>query len=186
MQLHDTGIPGVLLIEPRRVHDENGDITELLDLGPESNQENIFPEFVQDNTSLSIRRNTLRGLHYQRPPHAQGKLVRCAQGALLDVAVDIRVGSPFFGKWQAVELSASNRRRLYIPPGFLHGFLTLVDDTVIEYKCSDFYAAECDGAVRWDSLGIDWGTTDPLLSDKDAAAVAFADFESPFEFGKIS
>jgi dTDP-4-dehydrorhamnose 3,5-epimerase len=183
MLLYTTELPGVILIEPQHAFDSNGDLTELVDLGFDGTQGNVLSPFVQDSGSLSSNKNTLRGLHFQRPPHAQAKLVRCAQGALLDVAVDVRNGSPYYGRWQVVELSVHNRRRLYIPEGFLHGFLTLEDDTVVEYKCSDFYSPECDGAVRWDSLGIDWGTTDPILSDKDAAAVPFADFKSPFEFG---
>lgn len=184
MKWHDTSLPGVVLIEAHRVQEENGGFTETLDYAIVGDQRFIHAAFVQDNSSLSSRRNTLRGLHYQRPPHAQAKLVRCARGAFLDVAVDVRVGSPCFGKWVAVEVSYQNRRRLYIPEGFLHGFLTLEDDTVIEYKCTDFYYPECDGAVRWDSLGIDWGTTEPFLSDKDGSAIPFEEFDSPFLFAR--
>lgn len=139
--------------------------------------------FVQDNHSFSATRGTLRGLHYQCPPRAQDKLVRCSRGAILDVAVDARKGSPTYGEWVAVELSAVNGKQLFVPKGFLHGFVTLTDNTEVQYKCSDTYAPDCDGSVRWDSLGIDWGVTDPVLSAKDAAAVAFADFVSPFTFG---
>ena len=140
--------------------------------------------FVQDNHSLSAQTNTVRGLHFQSPPHAQAKLVRCGRGRLLDVAVDIRKGSPTFGQWVAEELSFENGKQLLIPHGFLHGFVTLEPDTEIIYKCDDYYAPECDGAVRFDDpdLGIDWGI-DPnkaILSDKDANAPFLKDFDSPF------
>lgn len=139
-----------------------------------------MPAFVQDNHSLSHPKGTLRGLHFQAPPHAQGKLVRCGQGELFDVAVDIRKHSPTYGEWFGTTLSAKNGRQLWIPVGFLHGFVSRVPDTEILYKCTDTYSPECDGAVRWDSVGIDWDVTDPLLSDKDASAQAFSDFDSPF------
>ena len=128
----------------------------------------------------SAKAGTLRGLHYQAPPHAQGKLVRCGRGRLLDVAVDARVGSPTYGQWQAVEISAADGRQVWVPPGFLHGFVTREDDTEILYKCTDYYHRDSDGAVAWDSLGIDWGVSDPVLSDKDRAAPAFGDWTAPF------
>ena len=139
-------------------------------------------DWVQDNHSLSMQAGTVRGLHFQAPPHAQDKLVRCGRGALFDVAVDVRRGSPTYGQWVGHELSFENGRQLLIPAGFLHGFATLSPETEIIYKCSDYYAPECDGAVRFDSLDIDWGLNglDPVLSDKDAAAQGFADFDSPF------
>ena len=137
--------------------------------------------FVQDNQSYSARAGTVRGLHYQSPPHAQTKLVRCTRGAVCDVAVDVRRGSPTYGSWVAIELSAENNRQLLIPAGFLHGFVTLRDDTEVQYKCSDVYAGKCEGAVRWDSVGIDWPlSSDPVLSSKDQAAPAFAEWTSPF------
>jgi dTDP-4-dehydrorhamnose 3,5-epimerase len=143
-------------------------------------------DFVQDNHSFSARAGTVRGLHFQSPPHAQAKLVRCGRGRLFDVAVDIRRGSPTFGRWFGVDLSFDNGRQILIPEGFLHGFVTREPDTEITYKCSDYYAPECDGAVRFDDpdLGIDWGLGGmaPVLSDKDAAAPAFANFVSPFEW----
>ncbi|MEO1495511.1 MAG: dTDP-4-dehydrorhamnose 3,5-epimerase, partial [Pseudomonadota bacterium] len=144
-------------------------------------------DFVQDNHSVSAEVGTLRGLHYQSPPHAQDKLVRCGQGALFDVAVDIRRGSPTYGHWTGVELTAENGKQLLVPKGFLHGFATLEPDTEVLYKCTDFYAPESDGAVRFDDpdLGIDWGidTAAAVLSDKDAAAPLFAAFDSPFTHG---
>ena len=143
----------------------------------------ITADFVQDNHSLSAKAGTLRGLHFQSPPHAQGKLIRCGRGALFDVAVDIRKGSPTYGQWTGTELSFENGRQMWIPEGFLHGFVTLQDDTEVVYKCTDYYAPEADGAVLWSSCGVDWPLSgDPVLSAKDAAAPAFADFDSPFEW----
>ena len=149
----------------------------------------IDVEFVQDNHSLSREVGTLRGLHFQAPPHAQAKLVRCGRGALFDVAVDIRRGSPTYGHWQGYELTAENGEQLYIPVGFAHGFVTLMPDSEIVYKCSDYYAPETEGAILWNDpdIGIDWPTeVDPILSDKDAIAPLFSVLESPFIFGKNS
>lgn len=147
-------------------------------------------DWVQDNHSLSHQTGTLRGLHFQSPPHAQAKLVRCGHGALFDVAVDIRKGSATFGQWVGVDLTAQNGRQLLIPAGFLHGFVTRAPDTEIIYKCSDYYAPECDGAVRYDcpKIGVDWGLGDtmPLLSDKDAAAPTLAGFDAPFVYGSAT
>jgi dTDP-4-dehydrorhamnose 3,5-epimerase len=144
-------------------------------------------EFVQDNHSLSHAVGTLRGLHFQTPPSAQGKLVRCGRGAIFDVAVDIRRGSPTYGQWEGYDLSAEDGRQLYVPIGFAHGFVTLEPDSEIVYKCTDYYAPETEGAVRWDSCGIDWPLSgDPILSDKDAIAPALANFDSPFIYGENS
>lgn len=146
-------------------------------------------DFVQDNHSLSKVSGTLRGLHFQAPPHAQAKLVRCGHGAIYDVAVDIRYGSPTYGKWEGYHLTAENGHQLFVPVGFAHGFMTLEPDSEIVYKCSDYYAPETEGAVVWNDpeLGIDWPSeTDPILSDKDAAAPLLADLESPFIFGENS
>lgn len=142
--------------------------------------------FVQDNHSLSVDVGTVRGLHYQSPPHAQAKLVRVGRGRILDVAVDVRVGSPTYGEWIAEELSAENGKQLYIPAGFLHGFITLEINTELLYKCSDYYAPECDGVVRFNDpdIGIDWemATDHVILSQKDAEAPFFGDFISPFRY----
>lgn len=137
-------------------------------------------DFVQDNHSYSADVGTVRGLHYQAPPHAQDKLVRCSRGAIFDVAVDVRVGSRTFGQWVGVELTAENGKQLFVPKGFLHGFVTREPDTEVQYKVTDIYAPECDGSVRWDSLGINWGVRAPVLSEKDAAAPSFDDWQSPF------
>lgn len=180
MQIEQTALPGVVILTPARFGDARGFFSEtwsrrrLAEAG-------IDIDFVQDNHSVSAKAGTLRGLHFQSPPHAQAKLVRCGRGALYDVAVDIRRGSATYGQWVGVELSAENGRQLLIPAGFLHGFVTRTDDTEIVYKCSDYYAPDCDGAVAWNSVGIDWGLTgDPVLSAKDAAAPALADFVTPF------
>lgn len=185
MQITATALPGVLLLVPRRFGDDRGFFAEtwsrrvLAEAG-------IDIDFVQDNHSLSASAGTVRGLHFQSPPHAQDKLVRCGRGVLFDVAVDIRLGSPTYGKWVGYELSAENGHQLLIPRGFLHGFMTCAPETEIVYKCSDFYAPDCDGAVRWDDpdLAIDWplsGNT-PILSAKDAAAPLMAGFTSPFSY----
>lgn len=186
MQIETTALDGVLLLTPRRFGDDRGFFSESWNHRTLEAAGVKLPEFVQDNHSFSTRKGTVRGLHFQSPPHAQGKLVRCGRGRLLDVAVDARKGSPTYGQWVAEELSFDNGRQLWIPAGFLHGFATLTDDVEIVYKCTDHYAPECDGAVRWDSLGmnggIDWGMApeEALLSPKDAAAQDFATFDSPF------
>ncbi|MDC1264476.1 dTDP-4-dehydrorhamnose 3,5-epimerase [Amylibacter sp.] len=147
----------------------------------------INVEFVQDNHSLSHAIGTLRGLHFQAPPAAQGKLVRCGRGAIFDVAVDIRRGSPTYGKWEGYKLSADNGRQLYVPVGFAHGFVTLEADSEIVYKCTDYFAIDTEGAVLWDSCNIDWPLSDdPILSDKDQEAPPLGDFHSPFIYGQNS
>lgn len=183
MKITETDLPGVLILEPRRFGDDRGWFMESW------NRETlrghgIEIDFVQDNHSYSAPQGTVRGLHYQSPPHAQAKLVRVARGTVRDVAVDVRRGSATYGRHVAVDLSAENGRQLLVPAGFLHGFATLTPDVELLYKCSDVYAPDCDGAVAWDDpdLGIDWGI-DPAtatLSDKDRAAPRFADWTSPF------
>ena len=141
-------------------------------------------EFVQDNLSMSIETGTVRGLHSQLPPHGQAKLVRCARGRLFDVAVDIRRGSPRFGQWIGEDLSFENGKQVFIPMGFLHGFVTLEPNTEIMYKCSAFYAPDSDVSVRYDDpdIGIEWpfNRNAVVLSAKDDAGLAWADFSSPF------
>ena len=174
------------LIKPNRLCDHRGFFGETYsrrryeDLG-------IGVEFVQDNHSLSNATGTLRGLHFQAPPAAQGKLVRCGRGAIFDVAVDIRRGSPTYGKWEGYALTAENGHQLYIPVGFAHGFVTLEADSEIVYKCTDYYAPKTEGAVLWNSCGIEWPLFgDPILSDKDQEAPYFADFNTPFVYGQNS
>jgi dTDP-4-dehydrorhamnose 3,5-epimerase len=184
MELVPTGLNGVLVVEPQVFADDRGWFMESFnaarfDAALQALGLPAAPVFVQDNHSCS-RAGVLRGLHYQLPPHAQGKLVRVVQGRVWDVAVDLRRSSPQFGCWAGVELSAANRRQLWIPPGFAHGFLALEDDTHFLYKTTDVYARECERAIRWDdpALAIAW----PLpagqaarLAPKDAQAPPFAD-----------
>ena len=180
MIVEQTSLPGVLLLTPARFGDARGFFSESWNRRTLAGH-GITTEFVQDNHSLSERVGTVRGLHFQAPPHAQAKLVRCGRGRLFDVAVDIRRGSPTYGQWTGVELSHANGRQLLIPEGFAHGFVTRAPETEIIYKCSAHYALEADGALRWDSCGIDWGLeSPPLLSQKDADAPGLAEFTSPF------
>lgn len=180
MQVETTELEGVLILTPRRFGDERGWFSESWNLRAHADA-GLRIDWVQDNHSLSHRAGTVRGLHYQAPPHAQAKLVRCGRGRLFDVAVDVRRGSPTFGRWTGVELTPENGRQLLIPAGFLHGFVTREPETEIVYKCSDFFDPACDGAVRWDSAGIDWGLDGPpVLSDKDRTAVPLDAFKSPF------
>jgi dTDP-4-dehydrorhamnose 3,5-epimerase len=181
MQVDETKLPGVMILTPRRFGDARGWFSETWNADVMARAGLDLP-FVQDNHSFSAMPGTLRGLHYQRPPHAQDKLVRCSRGVIFDVAVDFRSDSATFGQWVGVELSAENARQLLVPKGFLHGFVTRAPDCEVQYKCTDVYAPDCDGAVRWDDpeIGIDWGVTDPVLSAKDAVAPLLRDVASPF------
>lgn len=184
MIVTETALPGVLVLEPRRFGDSRGWFMESWN-AERMREAGLDIAFVQDNHSYSAKAGTVRGLHYQAPPHAQDKLVRVGRGTVWDVAVDVRQGSATYGQWVGEELSAENGKQLLIPQGFLHGFATLTPDVELLYKCSDVYAPDCDGAVAWDDpdLGIDW-RIDPNsaeLSTKDAAAPRFADWQSPFE-----
>ena len=143
----------VVLVEAPRFGDERGWFMETYNARRWADQ-GVAADFVQDNQSYSSAVGTLRGLHFQRPPHAQAKLVRCVRGSILDVAVDLRAGSPTYGQWVGAVLDALNGRQLFVPAGFAHGFVTLVPDCEIAYKVSDFYAPECDGGIRWDDLEI--------------------------------
>lgn len=183
MKIEETALPGVVIVTPPRFGDARGWFSETWNAGRMAAAGLDYP-WVQDNQSMSAAQGTLRGLHYQRPPHAQAKLVRCSRGAIYDVAVDIRRGSPHYGQWVGVELTAENGRQLLIPEGFLHGFVTRLPDSEVQYKCSDVYAPDCDGSVLWSSVGIDWGLdAPPVLSAKDQAAVPFDAFTSPFTLG---
>ena len=174
------------LITPSRHSDHRGFFSETYSRSRYAEM-GIDVEFVQENHSLSGAVGTLRGLHFQAPPHPQAKLVRCVRGMIFDVAVDIRRNSPTFGQWESHKLTAENGHQLYVPVGFAHGFVTLEPDSEIVYKCTDYYAPETEGAVHWSSCGIDWPlTVDPILSDKDVIAPAFTDFVSPFIYGQNS
>ncbi len=185
MQVETTPLPGCLILTPRRFGDARGWFSEVWNRET-LRRSGIGIDFVQDNHSFSAAAGTVRGLHFQSPPHAQAKLVRCGRGRVFDVAVDVRRGSPTFGEWFGTELSPDNCRQLLIPAGFLHGFVTREPDSELLYKCSDIYAPDCDGAVRFDDpdLAIDWGI-DPAtaaLSDKDRAATLFRNFATPFTY----
>lgn len=182
MKCEETPLGGAFLLTTRRFGDARGWFTESWNART-FEAAGIESAFVQDNHSHSQPRGTLRGLHYQSPPHAQTKLVRCIAGAVWDVIVDVRQGSPTFGQWFGTELSAENGLQLLVPQGFLHGFVTLGEDVEVQYKCSDYYAPEADGAVAWNSpsLAIDWPLSGaPIVSEKDAAAPDFSTWESPF------
>ena len=185
MQIDDTALAGVRVLTPRRFADARGWFMESWSRAG-LRAAGLDLDFVQDNHSLSLEAGTVRGLHFQRPPHAQAKLVRVLAGAIWDVAVDVRVGSPTYGAWVGVELTADNARQLLIPVGFLHGFVTRAANTQVAYKCTDVYAPDCDGAVAWDDpdLGIDGGLggTAAVLSDKDRAAPRLGDWQSPFRW----
>ena len=175
----------VTLIKPRRFADERGWFSETYKR--KAAAEAGFPEeFVQDNHSLSRPAGTLRGLHFQTPPHAQAKLVRCLAGRIMDYAVDVRRGSPTYGRWVSAELTAANGWQLYVPVGFAHAFLTLEPDTEVAYKVSDYYAPECDGGIRFDDpqIGITWPVpADQLvLSSKDTGLPPLSQFDSPFAY----
>ena len=176
----------VKLIRPRRFGDTRGWFTEVYS-APAFEKLGITCTFVQDNHSLSVPKHTLRGLHFQTPPRGQDKLVRCVRGRIFDVAVDICKGSPTYGDWVGAELSAENGHQLFIPIGFAHGFVTLEPNCEVTYKCSDTYAPDSDGGVRWDdsTIGIDWpmpAGTLPELSAKDQVQPFLADFDSTFPY----
>lgn len=184
LKVEATSLPDVLVLIPRRFGDARGWFSETWNAA-RYQAAGIDFDFVQDNHSASSDVRTLRGLHYQAPPRAQDKLVRCTRGAIIDVAVDVRKGSPTYAQWVREELSAENGKQLLVPKGFLHGFVTLLPDTEIQYKVNDYYDAQYDGAVRWDSLDIDWGlTAPPVLSEKDQSAPAFESWGSPFTYEK--
>jgi dTDP-4-dehydrorhamnose 3,5-epimerase len=180
-----TAMAGLYVLKPRRFSDDRGWFEETWNAGALASA-GIATVWKQDNHSLSLRKGTLRGLHYQAPPMAQDKLVRCSRGLIYDVAVDIRVGSSTYMQSFGIELSPENGLQLLIPKGFLHGFVTLSDASEVQYKCSETYAAACDRSVAWNDpdLAVNWqGIAQPILSAKDAAAPRLRDAASPFTFG---
>ncbi len=186
MDIIPTALDGVVILEPRIFTDARGYFFESF--SQKEFDEKVRPiRFVQDNESKSSY-GVLRGLHYQKPPFCQSKLVRVIKGAVLDVAVDIRKGSPSYGQHVAVELTAENHRQLFIPRGFAHGFVVLSEEVVFQYKCDNFYAPQSEGAVAWNdpALGIDWQVPADavLLSDKDRKHLPLAEAGSPFEYGE--
>ncbi len=180
MEFIKTDIEGLIIVKPSVFEDHRGYFLESYS-AKKYKDGGINVDFVQDNESKS-EQNVLRGLHFQKPPHAQAKLVRVIKGAVLDVAVDIRKGSKTYGKYVAVELSEKNKTQFFIPEGFAHGFLTLEDDTIFAYKCSKFYDKESEGSLLWNDpdINIDWQVENPILSEKDLMADLFEEFETPF------
>lgn len=182
MEVIKTDIEGVVIIEPRIFKDARGYFFESYSK-KEFDNKVAHVDFVQDNESCSTK-GVMRGLHFQRPPFSQAKLVRCVRGAVLDVAVDLRKGSPTFGRHVAVELTEDNHRQFFIPKGFAHGFAVLSDIAVFQYKCDEFYHPEADGGISLldPALGIDWriSPAEAILSDKDTRHPLLCDFDSPF------
>jgi dTDP-4-dehydrorhamnose 3,5-epimerase len=181
MHIEKTDFPGLVVITPRVFQDERGFFTEFYNRR-DFEQAGINPEFVQDNHALSRRKGVLRGLHLQIPPLAQAKLVRVTRGAVYDVVVDLRAGSPTAGRWFGIVLSADNFRQVFIPEGFAHGYQVLEDNTEFMYKVSGFYSPEHErGIYCFDpDLGIDWPLSEPILSEKDKTLSAYRVFVSPF------
>jgi dTDP-4-dehydrorhamnose 3,5-epimerase len=181
MKVTPSSIPDCLIIEPQVFGDDRGYFFESWNK-ERFHTNGLDMEFVQDNQSMSMK-GVLRGLHFQAPPFGQGKLVRVIQGSVLDVAVDIRKGSPYYGQFVLIELSGDNKRMFWIPEGFAHGFVTLEDNTIFSYRCTEVYNQASEGSIRWNDpeLNIDWGIDDPVLSEKDGAAPLFESFNSPFE-----
>lgn len=184
MEVIKNAIEGVVIIEPRIFKDSRGYFFESFSQNEFENKVHKI-NFVQDNESMSSY-GVMRGLHFQRPPYAQSKLVRCVKGRVLDVAVDIRKGSPTFGQHVAVELSEENHRQFFIPRGFAHGFAVLSDTAVFQYKCDNFYHPEADGgiSIKDETLGIDWKIpmNEAILSDKDLKHSCLRNFDSPFDY----
>ena len=176
---------GVTLMRPKRFGDARGWFTETYSETAAA-AAGITDRFVQDNQSFSAFEGTLRGIHYQTPPHAQAKLVRCVRGSILDYAVDLRRGSPTYGQHVAAKLTAEGGEQLYVPVGFGHAFVTLGPDVEVAYKVTDVYAPDCDGGILWScpTLGINWllPTGGAVLSDKDTRLPTLAEFDSPFEY----
>lgn len=187
VEIQSFDVAGIKLLVPKHLGDARGYFAETF-------RADIFVahvgdfSFVQDNESLSARQGTVRGLHFQTAPHAQGKLVRCTAGALFDVAVDIRHGSPTFGQWIGDTLTPANGKQLWVPPGFAHGFCSLEPDTVISYKVTDYYSAECDKGLRWDDpdIGIEWPdiANQDTLSPKDRGQPSLAMLPRYFSLGE--
>jgi dTDP-4-dehydrorhamnose 3,5-epimerase len=180
MEVLATGIADLFIIQPKVFEDNRGYFFESYNKKA-FEKHGIHATFVQDNQSLS-QRGILRGLHFQAPPHAQGKLVSVTKGAVLDIAVDIRKASPTYGKHFSIELNEKNKTMLWIPEGFAHGFLTLEDQTIFTYKCTNFYNKESEGSIIWNDaqIGVNWGISDPVLSEKDKIGISLKEFKTPF------
>lgn len=182
MKTESFSIAGPVLFKPKQFHDGRGFFAETFkakDFAIATGSQDLF---VQDNLSVSAQTGTIRGLHFQAPPHAQGKLVSCQHGRIVDVIVDARKSSATYGQHLSVELSAQTRAQLWVPPNFLHGYVTREENCEVVYKVTDYYAPESEGSVLWNDpdLAIDWGVTSPVISERDQAGQSFADFKSPF------
>ena len=187
MEFRQTDLPGVVEVLPTKFGDERGYFSEIFRLDRFA-AEAANVAFVQENQSLSVKVGTIRGLHFQTHPYAQGKLVRCLTGAIFDAAIDLRRGSPTFGKWTAVELTAEKGNQLWIPPGFAHGFCTLLPDSAVCYKVTAYYSQEHDKGVAWDDkdIGVRWPdiANSETLSNKDRAQPRLGDLPALFTFGE--
>jgi dTDP-4-dehydrorhamnose 3,5-epimerase len=181
MEAISTFIDGLFILKPRIFSDERGCFFESFNQKVFNELSNTSTNFVQDNQSCS-KKNVIRGLHFQAPPYAQGKLVSVIKGSVIDIALDIRKNSPTYGKHVSVELSSENKLMLWIPEGFAHGFVALEDDTIFSYKCTNYYSKESEGTIQWNDpdLQIDWTIDKEILSEKDKVAQPFATFVSPF------
>lgn len=180
MELIKTSIDGLLIIKPDVFKDERGYFFESYNKERFA-KAGLNMDFVQDNESKSDK-GVLRGLHFQKPPYAQGKLVRVIKGSVMDVAVDLRKGSPTYGKWESVVLTEENKLQFWIPEGFAHGFVALEDNTIFNYKCTNVYNKESEGSILWNDpdINISWNIDNPILSEKDKISPLFKNFKSPF------
>lgn len=183
MNIVKTNVEDVIIIEPKVFGDHRGWFTETYSK-EKFKEHGVEIDFIQDNHSFSAQKGTLRGLHFQLNPKAQTKLVRCTKGKILDVAVDLREGSPTYKKWIAVELTEENKKQLLIPKGFAHGFLTLTNDVEVQYKVDEYYSPENDRSIRFDDpdIGVFWGVDSPILSDKDLNAPSLKESDINFNY----
>ncbi|WP_163468324.1 dTDP-4-dehydrorhamnose 3,5-epimerase [Fusobacterium sp. IOR10] len=184
MKIIKTNIEGLYIIEPKVFGDNRGWFMESWS-HKKMEEAGLHYNFIQDNHSYSSVKGTLRGLHFQKGSHSQAKLVRCAKGAVLDIAVDLRKGSPTYKKWYSIELSAENKKQFLIPRGFAHGFLTLTDEVEFLYKADNYYNFESDRNIIWndEEIGVEWGISNPILSEKDAKAPKLCDSDADFIYG---
>lgn len=183
MNIVKTNVEDVIIIEPKVFGDHRGWFTETYSK-EKFKEHGVEIDFIQDNHSFSAQKGTLRGLHFQLNPKAQTKLVRCTKGKILDVAVDIREGSPTYKKWVAVELTEENKKQLLVPKGFAHGFITLTDNVEVQYKVDEYYSPENDRSIRYDDpeIGVDWGIEAPILSEKDLNAPLLKESDINFKY----
>ncbi|MEP3889553.1 MAG: dTDP-4-dehydrorhamnose 3,5-epimerase [Hellea sp.] len=182
MKTETFSIAGPVLFTPRLFRDGRGFFAEIFKANAFAAATGSHDLFVQDNLSVSAQAGTIRGLHFQAPPHAQGKLVSCQQGRILDVIIDARKSSATYGQHLSIELSAQTRAQLWVPPNFLHGYVTREDNCEVAYKVTDYYAPESEGSVIWNDpdLAVNWGVSSPIISERDRAGQSFSDFMSPF------